>query len=306
MLGLGGLKHDLALLLEASPHGLRRTTSLRFEFAAADHPLGIAVDQPADATLQAAIRCPPATSSGVVRSSRVFRRRRYSSATQCGCLSTGEPGPRPAPRAAQHGMDGSHRSPRRQSDSHQLPCSDNTAVAPSSDHGTAPQGLAIIGVPAAPADGQPLQQPARTTASVPLAPSILGQLGLSGLEERRRQGPAQVPRSSPRVAPPPGGRAGRRLGMPPERPQPWPGRQVARMAVDGAPEIGRVGQHAADRRGIPARGAMARGQPVRSRRRPTSRRLSRSRRPRRRSAGPRRPLRDDLKAGTAATLMRGI
>src|SRR4051812_49893575 len=38
-----------------------------------------------------------------------------------------------------------------------------------------------------------------------------------------------------------------------DRSQPWPGRQVARVAVDGAPDVGGVGQHAAHGGGVPSR-----------------------------------------------------
>ena len=184
VLGLGGLKHDLALLLEASRTGFE-TTDPRFEFAAADHAIGIAVNQAADAALQAGnLMLKPShlvgrgAVMGLCQTPPILRRHTVRVAEHVADLL---PYQRLEPISTHRMVLTDRRAAKA------IAIRSHAAIIPQlplrAITATAPQGLAVIGVPAAPADGQPLQQPALTTAALALVLSILGQLRLSGCEE---------------------------------------------------------------------------------------------------------------------------
>ena len=116
-----------------------------------------------------------------------------------------------------------------------------------------PRGrLAVVGVPAASADGQALQQPPRAFHGLPFAPTVFRQLRLGRLEHGG--GDQGGDRDLDPVLPghgDPGAPTAARLQVAADRAQLQRSRHVAVVAVDGAPDVGRVQQHAADRRGVP-------------------------------------------------------
>ncbi|MCW2242100.1 hypothetical protein M2351_006745 [Azospirillum canadense] len=115
--------------------------------------------------------------------------------------------------------------------------------------------LAVVGVAAAPADDQALQQPPWSFEALPLAPTIFVQLLLHRIEHRwidqRRHGhldPLVARHNHPRTGP----FAWQRMTT--QRAQQLGGRRhVAGMAIDRLSDVSGVAQHAVDRRGVPQR-----------------------------------------------------
>src|SRR5215218_2830337 len=247
--------------LGRGPPSRLETRDAGLELGAVEHALGVAVDQPTDAAAQGGdppVELPDLVrfggrATGRVQAPAVFLRHAIGPLQE----SADSVPDGPLEAVAPHGP---------------VVANGGTAEAASVGAGAtvvavlAPRGvplrprgrLAVVGVAAAPADRQALQQPARAAPAVPLAPAVLAQLRLDGLEhgrvDQRRHGHLDPPlprHDDPR------GRPRRRPWMAADRAQPRPGRQEARVAVDGSADVGRVGQHAADRGGVPPRRAPA-------------------------------------------------
>src|SRR4051794_28718812 len=116
--------------------------------------------------------------------------------------------------------------------------------------------LAVVGVPALPADEQPLQQVALATGAPPVAPPVLLELLPGGLEQpavdQRRDRHAE-PFGRRHVVDPVG--AAGLLAAAPHRPQPDRPRPDPGLAEGGRPGVGGVPEDAPHRRPVP--GALA-------------------------------------------------
>src|SRR4051794_22983014 len=116
--------------------------------------------------------------------------------------------------------------------------------------------LAVIGVPALPADEQALQEVALATGALPVAPPVLLELLAGGLEQpavdQRRNRHAE-PFGRRHVVDPVG--AARLLAAAPHRPQPDRPRPDPGLAEGGRPGVGGVLEDAPHRRPVP--GALA-------------------------------------------------
>jgi hypothetical protein len=253
---LGGLLRGLPLRPELRQARLEAGNA-RLEFGAVDDAGRERVDQPIDAALERRDLAPEPKHLfrrggrilGCVQPAAVFR---------CHPIRSLQNGTNPLPHGLFEAVGADRPVVADGSAAEAVAVSADAAVvavlAPRPIHLRPGRRLAVVGVPAAAAHGQALQQPARSPQPVPLASAVLRELRLRGLEHglvdecgHGHLDPLLTRHGNARR------RARRRMRMATDRPQTRPGRQEARVPVDRPTDIGRVGRHAAYGRRVPAR-----------------------------------------------------
>src|SRR3954454_20899872 len=182
--GLGSLGRRPPSLLEAGGAGLEaRDTGL--ELGTVEHALGVGVDQPADAAAQGgdlAVELLDLARLGGRVTGRVQAPAGLPGPAP-GLLQEGA-GPVPDRRLEAIAPDGRVVANGRAAEAAAVG-TDAAVVAVLAPRGVPLRprgGLAVVGVAAAPADRQALQQPTGAAPPVPLAPAVLAELRLDGLE----------------------------------------------------------------------------------------------------------------------------